>query len=111
MGRWTPKFDARQQQACTRTALSGMNAAAVVAAAAAGELEDDLAPFRVSESTVRNWARDARLATTGADAPPAAPDDDIASSSDPDAIADRALAILDKRMAALEEQTERGEFR
>jgi transposase len=101
MGRWAPKFSARERQAVTSAMVDrGMTAPAVVAAAAAGKLEEGLAPFEISESTARDWAKEARRQQSG-----------DASTSRPDAIADRALAILEQRMDTLEKQATQGAFR
>jgi hypothetical protein len=97
MGRWAPKFDGRQKEACVAAADRGMNAAAVVAAAAAGTLEDDLEPFVVSESIVRKWMKQAAL---GYEPPEPGSEPDPPPETDP--IADRARRIAEKTVDRIE---------
>jgi hypothetical protein len=96
MGRWAPQHDTRERQACIRAHLDGTAAAAIVRAAAAGELEDGLEPFAVSESAVRQWAKKAQLKNPGP--APAEPD----PPPEPDPIDTRVRHIAEKTIDRIE---------
>jgi hypothetical protein len=95
VGRWAPQHDDQRRQACVRAHLDGMNAGAIVRAAAAGELEDGLEPFAVSESAVRQWAKRAALGSASPE-----PDSDPEPELDP--IDARARRIAEKTVDRIE---------